>query len=183
MLEMEKWKPICGYEGLYEISSEGRVASYHNGCRHILKPITSSTGYYVVTLYGKGYHEQISIHRLVAGAFIDKPEGCNVVDHINTILTDNSISNLRWTTPEGNLKNPISHKRRINAIRKKCMGKMGIDSLKHRGCIQMDKHGNVIKEWGCMSDAWRALGIDSGSLTRACQGKQKTAAGFIWKYL
>ena len=62
---MEKWMPICGYEGLYEISSEGRVASFHNGCRHILKPIMANAGYYVVTLYGAGSHRQFFIHRLV----------------------------------------------------------------------------------------------------------------------
>ena len=180
---MEKWMPICGYEGLYEISSEGKVASFHNGCRHILKPIMTNAGYYVVTLYGAGSHRQFFIHRLVAEAFLDKSEGCNVVDHINTIATDNSSSNLRWTTPEGNLKNPITNKRRLDAMKKKLKGKFGVDSLKHRGCVQMDKEGNVIKEWGCMSDTWRSLGIDSGSLTKACQGKQKTAAGFIWRYL
>lgn len=180
---MEKWLPIKSFEGLYEVSSEGRVASFCRGKRTILKPVVKSSGYYVVSLYKKGYSCQAFVHRLVAETFLPKPDGCDVVDHINTILSDNTISNLRWTTPDGNLKNPISHERRIKAVLKKCKGKMGVDSLKHRGCVQMDKKGNVIKEWGCMSDAWRALGIDSGSLTKACQGKQKTAAGFTWRYL
>ena len=183
---MEIWKDIPGYDGVYKVSSLGRVLSLHDyrgSGKKYLKIILNSCGYYVVTLYRHGKGAQKFLHRLIAEAFIEKPEGCDVVDHINTITTDNRLSNLRWTTPHGNLNNPISKKRRLDAIRAKACGKYGVESLKHRGCVQMDLDGNVIKVWGCMSDAWRSLGADSGSITKACQGKYKTACGYRWRYL
>jgi hypothetical protein len=50
----------------------------------------------------------ISVHRLVAKAFIDNPENKSEVDHINTIKDDNRISNLRWVTSTENSNNPLS---------------------------------------------------------------------------
>jgi len=189
---MEKiWKDIPGYEGQYKVSNYGEVMSFIRDPKgHLLKAFPKNMNgivYLAVGLNGGKRNErkqkQWLVHRLVAIAFLEKPNGCDVVDHINTISTDNSVENLRWTTPGGNLKNPISHKRRLDAVRKAFKGKFGTESKKYRGCVQMDMDGNVIKVWGCMSDAWRELGIDSGSLTRACQGKYESTGGFKWRYV
>lgn len=184
---MEKiWKDVPGYEGLYKVSSQGDVMSYVRDKKgHLLKAFPKNMNgiVYLAVGLGSGTNRQKFVHRLVAAAFLEKPNGCNIVDHINTISTDNRVENLRWTTPDGNLKNPISHKRRMDAVRKVSKGKFGIESHKHRGCVQMDMEGNVIKVWGCMSDAWRELGLDSGSLTRACQGKYESTGGFKWRYV
>lgn len=177
----EIWKDIPGYEGKYKVSRGGNVLSLNfsrKGETKELSKIIKSSGYYVVTLSGK----QKFVHRLVAEAFCDHPKGCDIVDHINTITTDNRAENLRWTDAAGNVNNPISRNRRTESTRRRCKGKLGIESPKHRGCIQMDLDGRVIKSWGCMSDAWRELRIDSGSLTKACQGKQASAGGFRWEY-
>ena len=48
--------------------------------------------------------------------------------------------------------------------------------------MQKDLDGNIVKIWSCMYDAVRALGVDSGGLTRVCQGKQHTAKGYKWEY-
>lgn len=184
------WKDIPGYEGLYKVSNCGDVMSFvkkPNG--YILKAFPKNLNGIVYLSVGlrrgeKGHRtpRQWFVHRLVALAFLEKPDGYDVVDHINAISTDNRVENLRWTNPDGNLKNPISTKRRLEGVRR-ANSRMGIFSHKHRGCIQMDMDGNVIKEWGCLSDAWRAVGVDSAAITRACQGKQRTAAGFKWMYL
>lgn len=42
--------------------------------------------------------------------------------------------------------------------------------------------GELIKEWDCISDACRALNVDSGSVTKVCQGKCRYAKGYIWRY-
>lgn len=54
------------------------------------------SGYYVVTIKGKGYR----VHRLVAEAFIQNPYMKSTVDHLNRIRTDNRVQNLRWATPK-----------------------------------------------------------------------------------
>ena len=184
---MEKiWKDIPGYEGSYKVSNFGDVMSFvRNPNGRLLKAFPKNMKglvYLAVGLQKGSKQRQTFIHRIVASAFLDKPEGCDVVDHINAISTDNRIENLRWTTPAGNLKNPISKKRRLDGVKKANSG-TGVNSHKHRGCVQMDMDGNVIKVWGCMSDAWKELDIDSGSLTRACQGKYESTGGYKWRYV
>lgn len=183
----EIWKDIIGYEGRYAVSNLGNVKSLHfygkncntkdNGAK-MLKPILKSNGYYVVSISQR----QVHVHRLVAEAFIDNPDNKPCIDHINTITTDNRVSNLRWCTPKENLLNPISSKRRLEGVRRVSKGKFGVESHKHRSIFQYSLEGKFIKEWGCISDASRALGIDTGCLTRAAQGKQAYTGGYIWRY-
>lgn len=168
----EEWKDIAGHEGKYQVSNLGNVRSLlfakSRDKVQLLKPIVNSQGYYVVTLSGK----QHFIHRLVAMCFCDNPHGYNVVDHINTIQTDNRSENLRWTTADGNIKNPISHKKRMERIMQ----------VVPRKCIQMDKDDNVIKVWASMKEACDSLGLHRGDLTHVCQGKTRTCGGYKWKY-
>ncbi len=190
-MEHELWKPIPGYEKDYEVSSIGNVRSLRfankgEGKKGIgirnLKPILSSHGYYVVNLHKNGHMKQFLVHRLVAQAFIPNPHNYQVIDHIDTITTNNNIGNLRWCTPKDNVNNPISSKRRIEKCKRIFQGKFGKDSFVHREVLQYTLDGIFIKEWECMSDAWKSLGIDSGSITKACKGIQKSAGGYIWKY-
>ena len=188
----EEWKDVQGYEGLYQISNQGNVKSIDFGSPthkkrcgvKCLKPILNHSGYYVVTLYKNGVSKQVFIHRLVAETFIPNPQNLPVVDHINTDTKDNREENLRWVTVKGNVNNELSVKKRIEAIQKRFKGKTGVDSITHKEIAQYALDGvTLIKVWKCMSDAWRQYGIDSSCLTRACQGRQKTAAGFIWRYV
>jgi hypothetical protein len=113
-LEGEEWKDIEGYNGNYKISSYGRVLSKG---RKIESDKRSSFDiqekilkchYYNSYVKVKLNDKLISVHRLVAKAFIDNPENKSEVDHINTIKDDNRISNLRWVTSTENSNNPLS---------------------------------------------------------------------------
>ena len=98
---METWKDIKGYEGLYQISSEGRVWS--NISKRYLGG-HNSIGYMQVNFNGNIK----LIHRLVAEAFIENPENKPQVDHINTITDDNRVENLRWCTHKENTNNQLT---------------------------------------------------------------------------
>ena len=191
-MEHEIWMPIKGYEKDYEVSDFGNVRSLRyankglnkkgNGVKN-LKLILNNLGYYVVNLYRNGKMKQHSVHRLVAEAFLPNPNNFPVIDHINTTTTDNRKSNLRWCNVKDNVNNPISSKRRINKVREMFKGKTGKDALKHKPVIQYTLDGEFIRKWDCMMDACRFYKIDSGSLTRACQGEYHKVKGFAWRYV
>jgi len=101
-LPNEIWKPIKGYEGLYEISSLGRVKSFKRIKTRILK-LCNSNGYLSVSLIDKNkVYKTFKIHRLVAINFIDNPENKEQVNHKNGIKSDNNLHNLEWCTPSEN---------------------------------------------------------------------------------
>ena len=197
----EIWKPVIGYEGLYEVSSLGRVRSLDriDSNNHplkgvILKPYISNSGYLLVGLYKQQKRDRKLLHRLVAEAFIPNPENKSEIDHINTIKTDNTVflnedgsvnyekTNLRWTTRKENINNPLTKtKMRINA-RKPSKGKYGKKHHRSKPIIQYDKEGNFIKEWECANDVERVLGISNKHIGSVCLGKRKSCGGYIWKY-
>lgn len=106
-MQKEVWKPVTGREEFYEVSNTGKIRSLVN--RYKTKGIfelsvyTNVKGYQSVDL-AKPELKKYSVHRLVAEAFCDKPEGCNVVNHLDNNPSNNNCVNLEWTTYSGNLK-------------------------------------------------------------------------------
>ena len=103
----EIWKDIEGYEGLYEVSSYGRVRSLGQFVNHnyggdayrkgrILKPGLGSKKYLSVTLSKNGIQKQYSVHRLVAQAFIPNINNLPIINHKDEDRTNNSVDNLEW---------------------------------------------------------------------------------------
>jgi len=99
---IEAWLLIDGYDN-YEISSFGRVRN--NITSKIVNPKSKNDTYYNIDLSKNGLSKKYKIHRLVAEAFCEKQEGCNIVDHIDRNKKNNHFTNLRWTTQSINIKN------------------------------------------------------------------------------
>ena len=104
-MKTEIWKDIKDYEGLYQVSNLGRIKSLKFGKERILKGTKNFHGYSLVALYKDGKTKTITVHQLVSMAFLNhKPCGYKlVVDHINTIKTDNRLENLQVITNRENL--------------------------------------------------------------------------------
>ena len=106
---IEQWKPVPGYEGLYEVSDQGKVKSLRSG--KLMKLSVANTGYMQLQLSDKHRRSVCHVHRLVLEAFVGPApigmEGC----HANGIRTDNRLSNLRWDTRKGNMADARKHGR------------------------------------------------------------------------
>ena len=100
----EVFKDIPNYEGLYQISNLGRLKSLKFNKERILKPTVGGNGYLFVNLCCEGKLKPITVHQLVAIAFLNHtPCGYKiVVDHINCDEQDNRLENLQLISQREN---------------------------------------------------------------------------------
>jgi hypothetical protein len=111
----EIWKPVVGYEGIYEVSNLGRIKSlsrfvWKNNKRPTrikckLLALDNSSGYSRVHLHDGYYRQGKGVHRLVLEAFV--PRNNNLQDqcnHKNGIKTDNRVENLEWCNRFENMR-------------------------------------------------------------------------------
>ena len=172
---MEEWKNIKGYEGLYQVSNFGRVKSlnYHRTGKEVLmKPgrfvMKSGNAYYGVKLYKDSKMNVKLVHRLVAEAFIPNPNNLPQVNHKDENGLNNRVDNLEWCTRKYNT-NYGTARERMKEKRSKPVYQYSID-------------GELIKEWPSLSEIGRQTGYSCGYISDCCNGKRKTAYGFIWRY-
>lgn len=112
---MIEWKPVKDYEGLYEVSSDGRVRSLDRLDRlgrkvagRIRRHSLAGRGYPHMPLHKDQKQTGKYIHRLVAEAFLGPREGMEV-NHINGDKTDNRVENLEWVTPSQNILHSLAN--------------------------------------------------------------------------
>ncbi len=106
----ESWRPVLGYESLYEVAADGRVRSLDRTTQSgqkrrgkTLKPLFSGNGYYQVALALHGAVARRSVHRIVAEAFIGlAPSPAHQINHKNADKSDNRCANLEWVTAQSN---------------------------------------------------------------------------------
>ena len=165
---IEKWKPIKGYEGLYEISNYGDIRSYtkrSNG--KLLKPQISRKGYLTVMLYKDSVVKCLKIHRLVAQAFLPNPDNLPQINHKDENKRNNDVNNLEWCTNEYNHNYGSRNKRSgVNAGISNTNNPLTSKSIK-----QYTMNGEFVKEWESMAEAQRN-GFFATCICDCCQGKR-----------
>ena len=167
----ETWKPIAGYEELYEVSDLGRVRSLGNDGTRVLKGSKLKNGYLNVCLSKNGNKKTYSIHRLVALTFIPNPNDLPQVNHINEDKTDNRVVNLEWVSAKENCNHGTRNER---------MGK-----TKSIPLVQLTLDYQFLCEWQSVHEIEREFGFGSSNVNKCCQHKpkHKTAGGYRWLYL
>lgn len=113
MIRIELWKDIEGYDGIYQVSNQGRIRSRKRGEWRLLKPGHGDGRYCQVGLVKDGKRHWKRVHQLVAEAFIANPDHLPQIDHKDGNLLNNYADNLRWVSPADNTRNPntIGHLR------------------------------------------------------------------------
>lgn len=103
---IERWKPVVGFETMYEVSDQGRVRSYRRGGIRILKPGPKASGHVSVAL-GRG--NSYDVHYLVLRAFVGpRPKGFEC-RHLNGNPRNNKLSNLEYNTRSQNIRDKKWH--------------------------------------------------------------------------
>lgn len=175
----EEWRTIKGYEGMYEVSNEGRVRSLdrYAGKNYIKGKVLSmfkgTGGYTIVSLCINGKNKSFSVHRLVAEAFIPNPHDYPQVNHKDENKNNNDMNNLEWCTAKYN-SNYGTHNQRLK------------ESSKHRlkPVYQIDKDcGTIIMRWESIKEAAEAIKLSPTLIWLVCNKRgNKTAGGFCWEY-
>lgn len=115
------WRPVEGYEGIYEVSSAGEVKSLprlkycgHKGSPpqkvlgRTLKISEDRLGYSRVKLSKDGTSNLKYLHRIIASAFIEPIAGKTEVNHIDGDKSNNALKNLEWVNRSENMKHNFS---------------------------------------------------------------------------
>ena len=181
-LDMEEiWKSIIGYEGYYEVSSLGRVRSLprNKGQRmyggKILKLVDRGNKYLCVSLsVGNKKSPIISVHKLVALAFIENPNHLPQVNHIDGNKQNNRVENLEWA----DASMQALHAFKLG-LRKQTKG---AEDPKSKTVYQYSLDKKLIHTWGSGMGAERN-GYCSVSISACCRGyRNKTHKGYIWSF-
>lgn len=171
------WKDVVGFEGLYIVSNFGEIRSVdhyvkcNSGKRLVkgrtLKPCDRGNGYPFVTMGKDGKQYNMSVHRVVAIAFLPNPNNLPEVNHKDTNTFNYSLDNLEWCDRKYN--NNYSNRAYKAAVSK-------------RKRILQIKNETVIRIWNSISEIERNTGISAGNISECCNGKRSTAGGYSWKF-
>lgn len=108
------WKPVYGFEGLYEVSDQGlvrRVIGYQRRVEIILRPNPDHHGYLRVKLSANGRQTTHSVHKLVAEAFLGPLAADMTVNHKDCDKLNNAVSNLEYITRLENTRHAVENGR------------------------------------------------------------------------
>ena len=191
-----EWRPVKGYEGFYEVANDGTVRSLPRDTERaggaivhyegrVLTHTFDTRGYHGVTLCKEHKQRRVRVHRLVAEAFVDNPDGKPHVNHLDENKDNNHASNLEWCTPAENdawgTRNERCKKNRDKQKHRESI----VNSEKHRArrkpIIQKAMNGQAVKRWESRTEI-RQAGLNDWLVVEVCKGRARQAAGYLWEY-
>lgn len=168
---MERWQPIPGYEGLYEVSDQGSIKSLcagRWGTTKIRKLVPDKDGYLTICLKKDGKYKNVKVHRLVAMAFLPNPNNYPQINHIDEVKTNNNVNNLEWCTSKYNLL---------------------YNNKPHRCCkkvAMIDRDGNTLEVFDSVNLAAESVGVSASHMSTVLSERRKRnklAGGYRWKFV
>lgn len=181
----EEWRPVVGYEGLYEVSNLGRVKSLDrvvtgkNGGQYpfkgkILKQRNDKDGYLTVYLCGNGKDKLKKVHRLVGETFLPNTDNLPVINHKDENKLNNCVDNLEWCT--------VCYNNTYGTRTEKISRKL-INGKKSKQVYQYNLEGELVNIWPSINETGRN-GFNIGCVNGCCLGKKnyKTHKKYIWRY-
>lgn len=187
----EQWRSVVGYEGLYEVSDMGNVRGIARKVERVgrwgnveqvsvpermLSKKLNSNGYLRVSLSKDNVVKQAFVHRLVALAFLDKPDGRDYIDHLNGNRRDNRVENLRWVTQGENIRFAYAAGSRVY-YPMPAEARAKASRASSRPVVRSDG-----KWYPSTAAAARDLGVTTGHIGHALHGRCKTCKGFGFRY-
>lgn len=186
-LPAECWRWVTGFEGLYQVSTRGRVRSvdrwiigkdgkkqFYEG--RILKPFRDKGGYLTVTLCRNGKPRAFRVHRMVLEVWGDgNPENKPQAHHRDENKENCAVENLSWASAKENANFGTRNKRIAGSMLNGKLSK-AVEAID-------PSTGEVVLEFPSAKEAERN-GFDSGHISKCCLGKKwcKTHRGYIWRY-
>ena len=181
---VETWRPVKGYEGLYEVSDLARVRSLDRMTKrkkkdgtfgltpvrgHIMKQ-SERNGYLFVNL-SEGHRKvkSIDIHRIVATAFVPNPNDLTEINHKDENKHNNLPSNLEWCNHQYNTNYGTGKWRKAVPRRKKVE--------------QLTLDGRHVAYYESVCKLSRIKGYSQGNISTVCRGEKPTAYGYQWRYV
>lgn len=144
-------------------------------------------GYPVVSLCRNSITKTKSVHRLLANAFIQNPEGKPYIDHINRNTADYRIENLRWVTQKENINNPNSVEYCLHHVDRKESARLANATKKKKGTktaprtvFKFDLDGNPLGEYESISEAAIKNGLHKTAIIQVLDKQAYTAGGYLW---
>ena len=181
----EIWKDVKGWEGIYQISSLGRLKSFKRSTTGLVMKMTNKTGWYFSVVLCRGSRSQSTrIHRLVAEHFIPNPKNKKTVNHKDLNKQNNIVSNLEWTTQKENNAHAgknLPHKNdgMINYNQ----------NIRPNAIVQMSLNRVHLKEYKNAKEASDSTGVCQRNILQVANKTEykpgltrKQAGGFIWKF-
>lgn len=168
----EEWRDIPTCEGIYQVSSLGRIRACerttegkekHRLKSRILKAHKDIFGYWSIKLHKLGH--KAMVHRLVAEAFIPNPYNLPEVNHKDENKSNNHVGNLEWCTKLYNVNYGTRLERAVSFA----------------PVAQLEKDGTLIATYKSIADASRYTGVGECSIRNCIKGRSITGGGFKWE--